>query len=80
MRSFDEHERDQHLPEFREQPGIAFMSMLDGKPGPGVVQKLAVSCAHYLSFRTGFHGRSAVGFSCPHTIFCALVMSNRDEP
>ncbi len=60
MLSFDEHERDHHLPGFREQPGILFMSMLEGKPGPGVVQKRAVSCAHYLYFRTGFRGRSAV--------------------
>jgi hypothetical protein len=65
MLSFDEHERDHRLPEFREQLGILFMSMLEAKPGPGVAQKRAVSCTHYLSFRTGFRGRSAVGFSWP---------------
>ena len=79
MLSFDKLGRDCHLPKFPAQPGVLFMSMLEGKPDAGVVQKRAVSCAHYLFFRTGFRGRSAVGFSRSHTIFRAFVMPDGDE-
>jgi hypothetical protein len=60
MLSFEKLGRDWHLPKFRAQAGVLFMSMLEGKSGSGVIQKTScvMRALPVLSY-------SAVGFSWP---------------